>query len=360
MRSSRRGFTLIELLVVIAIIAVLIALLLPAVQAAREAARRAQCVNNLKQMGLAALNFESSYSTLPPTFTLNPVATGGSRANVLAYMLPFIEQGSLYNAWNFQVDSNSNLVNLTARVQQVSAYICPSDGSTGNCLDPGGSGINCAKTNYLASLGNTAGQYYNCTASPPCPALYETNSSMVGIFNVSYDMSQSQMINGVANPLYLQVLGCKLASIIDGTSNTAMFAETLRSRLANAGGSISIQANDIIDYVQLTSMTAPLQIPPTGCATVSVPIGYRGLEYYRFIVETTNYSHTVPPNWQNTDCGDLTISAGFIAARSQHSGGVNAGFADGSVRFIKNTINPFTWRALGSRAGNEVLSADSY
>src|SRR3954471_10619084 len=165
MHAKRRGFTLIELLVVIAIIAVLIALLFPAAKAAREAARRSQCTNNLKQMGLAALNFESTNSTLPPSWSPYPGASGGgSRVNVLAFMMQFLEQGNLYNTWNFQVDSNGGSAccgkfNQTARTQQVGAYLCPSDPNTGVLLDPGGSGLNCGHNSYFASTGNTASQY---------------------------------------------------------------------------------------------------------------------------------------------------------------------------------------------------------
>src|SRR4051794_15604406 len=121
MRRIRRGFTLIELLVVIAIIAVLIALLLPAVQAAREAARRSQCVNNLKQMGLAALNFESTNSELPPGFGPMP-STGVGRASPAALILSYLESSAAYNSFNFAYDLNNAVVgntNYTAQCMTV-------------------------------------------------------------------------------------------------------------------------------------------------------------------------------------------------------------------------------------------------
>jgi prepilin-type N-terminal cleavage/methylation domain-containing protein/prepilin-type processing-associated H-X9-DG protein len=369
MSKPRRGFTLIELLVVIAIIAVLIALLLPAVQAAREAARRAQCTNNLKQLGLAALNFESSNSTLPPGIGPNPVNIAGSRANVLAYMLQYLEQGSLYNAWNFTIDSNSQLANQTARTTQVPAYICPSDGPAGYCLDPGNTGRNCGKNDYMASIGNTAGQWYNCTnpsGQTVCPGVTETNSAFIGTFNVTIDFSQPQFLGGTTgtpNPTFLQALGCTMASITDGTSNTSLFGETICSRLPNAGGGgQNVSTFDITDAVTYTTFAAPLQTPPAGCLTLGGTIvTYRGLQYYRFLTATTNFSHIVPPNYQKYDCGDInSFEAGFNSARSYHPGGVNIGFADGSVHFIKNSISMNTWRALGSKGGGEVIDASSY
>lgn len=366
-RLYRRGFTLIELLVVIAIIAVLIALLLPAVQSAREAARRAQCTNNLKQMGLAAANFESTYSNLPPNWGPNPIDTTTQRANILALITPFLEQGNLYNTWNLQVDANggnatTKLFNLTARTQQVQAYICPSDAGAAYQLEAAQSVLPCGKTNYYASLGNTASQYNNYGSS----ALRETNSVMCGIFNMRFDTSQPQYLNPPTNtqpnPSYLQCLGTKIAEITDGTSNTAMFSEIKRSRYGSSAPTLAADPNNKIDPIQLASdfTAATLQVPPPGCLTLTSRLNYRGLQYYRNIVQTTNYSHTVPPNYKELDCGDSGIAAGHIATRSYHPGGVNTVFADGSVRFIKDSINLTTWRALGTKGGGEVISADSY
>ena len=366
-RSKRLGFTLIELLVVIAIIAVLIALLLPAVQAAREAARRSQCVNNLKQLGLGSLNFESTYSRLPPVWSPYPGASaGGSRVNVFAYLMPFLEQGALFNTWNLMVDSNGGSAccgkfNQTARLTQVGGYLCPSDGAGGTQLDPGGSGVACARNNYFASMGDTAGQY---APGGPASSLAETNVSRLGLFHVRYENGQPQWLDAAKtqpNPSYQACQGAAISEITDGTSNTAMFSEIKRSRFNSASVPAIDQANQI-DPVQLApSAGFTLQNPvPGGCTTISSRLNYRGNQYYRTIPETTNYTHTVPPNNPKVDCGDSAIVAAHIAARSYHSGGVNVGFADGSVKFIKDSISMPTWRALGTRAGGEVISSDAF
>jgi prepilin-type N-terminal cleavage/methylation domain-containing protein/prepilin-type processing-associated H-X9-DG protein len=362
-RRRRSGFTLIELLVVIAIIAVLIALLLPAVQAAREAARRSQCVNNLKQMGLAAMNFESTNSTLPPAWGPYPYNGGGSRVNFLPVMMQFIEQGNLYNTWNFTVDSNgggSLEVNETARLAQVATYLCPSDPSSGTCGDPGGSNIPCGKANYFANMGFTAGQYFQSGQTTQ-----ETNSQVIGPFIVQIDTGQPLTLNGAPNPLYQRLIACTLASITDGTSNTAMFAETIRSRYVGSQASANwpaLAGASYLDPIQAggTFANGTLQTVPAICQTLSSRLlAYRGLEYYRFIVETTNYGHVYLPNSLFPDCGDSNILSAYMAARSWHPGGVNVCFADGSVHWVKNTINAVPWAALGTKGGGEVISADS-
>jgi prepilin-type processing-associated H-X9-DG protein len=347
-------------LVVIAIIAVLIALLLPAVQAAREAARRSQCTNNLKQLTLAAANFESVNTTLPPGMAPSNQA-GGSRANWLAVVMPFLEQGNLYNTWNFTLDVNNTLQNNTSRTQQVAAYICPSDASGGSMsasITVSNVTGTMGQMNYYGNAGATGGQFVNSGGS-----LQETNTAVLGIFNILYDLNQPQFLDTAKtqfNPLYRQALGVKFADITDGTTNTAIFAEIRRSAISNSGS--SADASDPVNNTFLISSTTFKNNAPVlpACNTPGSRVSYRGLQYYRAIAQTGWYNHTVPPSYSGSDCGDSSITAAHMAARSYHPGGVNVGFSDGSVKFIKNSISMTTWRALGTRAGSEVISADAY
>jgi len=371
MRKSR-GFTLIELLVVIAIIAVLIALLLPAVQAAREAARRAQCVNNLKQMGLAALNFESTYTQLPPGFGPFPTqpAGGVGRANAQAIMLPYLENASIYNAFNLTWDINQTVgyPNYTAQSTVVAAYNCPSDPSQtrfgGNTL--------LGYSNYFASLGGTACQLYG--GSVAGFSYEETSTSALGVFNVSLNETAPQTIGGNPNPDYQAVTSkTTLASITDGTSNTAMFGEIKKSPIAVYSGSCTSGLPSGMDNVYFVgggfnknSVTASSSCTAlSNCSGYSARIQYRGQMYYRNFVPEGYYSHTITPNSQYFDCGyyagNLTIdfAAAHLAARSYHSGGVNVGLCDGSVHFYKNSVAPNIWFAVGTRAGGEIVSADA-
>jgi prepilin-type N-terminal cleavage/methylation domain-containing protein len=193
MNRPRRAFTLIELLVVIAIIGVLVSLLLPAVQSAREAARRAQCTNNLKQIGLATFNFESANGHFPAGMAAYPKATGGSsRGTPVTQLLPYLEQGSAYGLFNFDCDVNSRVENTTAWFFQGSVFLCPSDGAE-EALQ--GYGQNIGRVNYYASLGNSAsmelGPQVNCSGAA---ANYhrETNAAMAGIFNYRLDRCAPQ------------------------------------------------------------------------------------------------------------------------------------------------------------------------
>lgn len=351
---ARKAFTLIELLVVIAIIAVLISLLLPAVQSAREAARRAQCVNNLKQIGLANHNFESTNGHFAPGY--GPWFNGVvGRANSNALILQFLESASLYGAFNFQ--ANINLTgptspNNTAQTQIVAAYVCPSDPSMSKLL-AGTSQL--GYCNYFGSVGNTASLELGTAFG-----FQEPNAANAGIFNVRLDRSGTATTNPV-NHLRVQN-PTTISMITDGTSNTALYSETTRATsVGNTVDEIPIPSLLNVYYSASASMAGGMQIPPAFCRTFpGSRLRYRGQQYYRNLPVTSYYSHTMTPNTTMWDCIDGSLVASHTAARSYHPGGVNVVFCDGSVRFVKNTVNDATWRALGSRSGGEVISSDAY
>ena len=325
---NRRGFTLIELLVVIAIIAILIALLLPAVQQAREAARRTQCRNNLKQIGLALHNYESTMGILPAgTFNASSTLLGKSNnSSPHPMLMPYLELGAGYNLFNFNVDINGDASNLAARMQRVPVFQCPSQpGAAAFVVSQCPNG--CGTTNYVQSLGANAN--------------YASNN---GPFGRRY--------------------GARFRDITDGLSNTAIFGEiVIGPATTSANGVVAAGSPDDL-RVATNVAYASWDASPTG-DTIAIPdcdnratsaYLYRGKQYYRGSVATTYYSHTLTPNSRRRDCiRSVGIDRGHMAARSFHTGGVSIVMADGAVRFVSENIDDQVWRGVGSKAGSEVL-----
>jgi prepilin-type N-terminal cleavage/methylation domain-containing protein/prepilin-type processing-associated H-X9-DG protein len=344
--QGRRGFTLIELLVVIAIIAVLIALLLPAVQAAREAARRMQCVNNLKQIGLALHGYISSNDSLPPTGA-DPTSFGSPATFPLFSMKPrllsFMEQQPLYNAINFSLGTNPGWGgdvtsgNLTASSTTVPTFLCPSDAEPGNTSTLGtlnGVAFPTASSNYPNTMG-VAPTYTGDRETGPayflCPSQYNASNVI------------------------------RLANILDGTSNSAVFSEFVKGGGSGYNGTSTKLSNKLAMVFEMSWSTSTGT--PYGdylacqAATAFEWDGKGELWMQQDNARGGGYYHTNPPNTKS--CNGGWWPTGWVAASSFHPGGVNLLLLDGSVRFVKNTVNYPTWMALGTIAGGEIISADS-
>jgi len=344
--SRRRGFTLIELLVVIAIIAVLIALLLPAVQAAREAARRSQCLNNMKQIGLGLHNYHSSICSFPMgnmrSYEAPGVITDWGTFSAQSLLLPYVEQQALYNACNFSWNiwyGTGEPINRTVWNTKVSAFLCPSDGNAGK-------------------------DHYN---------------SYHGSFGTGTDPSATRT-NGVFAPKFTSY---GLADITDGSSNTIAYVEALtgdyndlrkRHRKMVSGvpggppaGLIQYDARNNLQFIlaQGDLCVKAIDSGSPGPGSNS----NRGLRWSTGSPGQSLTSIIVTPNSSRfqfsgcrMDCGSgCGVDFGHLfTPSSAHPGGVNALMADGSVKFVKDSVSMPTWMSLGSRDGGEVLSADSY
>ena len=362
--ARRRGFTLIELLVVIAIIAVLIALLLPAVQAAREAARRSQCINNLKQVGLAAANYVSSYEAYPMGMNQQPgLAFGGGLKNSWAgstcfvALLPHLEQQAIFNIYNFSIASYDG-GNRTSMATGLNVLWCPSDPtiSQGQADSAKGSSFartfSSTQTLYRSSYSGCAGMWPS-SAYPPNPGTATAAS-----------VSAAQACN---NGVFGYQASNTIASITDGTSNTIAFGEIGNGYIPVANGRYGFNT------WSYTGMTAGES-------------GWFGTMYGVNPQKHYSLNQELYTSAYNLASTGLPILAMSLA--SFHPGGANVGMADGSVRFLKDTIASFTTgknppaqmyysglntyavqpsvtalpvlQALSTRAGGEVISSDTY
>jgi prepilin-type N-terminal cleavage/methylation domain-containing protein/prepilin-type processing-associated H-X9-DG protein len=344
MRRSR-GFTLIELLVVIAIIGVLIALLLPAVQQAREAARRIQCTNNLKQLALAAHNYHDTVGKFPTGMYLHPVfgpttGTAWNNSSWLVLLMPQVEQQSLYNAVNFSIMWGTNLgggwrwsgiyqghQNSTVRESVLNSLICPSDTSpnidTTNAdeiWDSRGAG-----TSYVGNMGDNCLACSGSVGDPRngtlilCPSNGNLPCRLPQLGHGRTANEQQQNAGGGSGVFWAWGSDVGINMINDGTANTFLIGEQIRKVTR---WNCWVHANQSV-------------------GSTAVPLNYKRRGTNGIFPDVGNWT------WQ-------------ISFRSEHPGGANFAFCDGSVKFIKTSINFSIYQALSTRAQGEIVSSDSF
>jgi prepilin-type N-terminal cleavage/methylation domain-containing protein/prepilin-type processing-associated H-X9-DG protein len=374
---SRPGFTLIELLVVIAIIAVLIALLLPAVQSAREAARRAQCTNNLKQIGIAMHNYHDQFGSYPPGGITTSVGSSpwSPYANEIGWrglILPQMEGNTVFNAFNSMINPRATAGQegalFTAFQTVFTTWLCPSDGTNGggrlptgtNSKDPsqgnnqwtdqpndpttGQMPTQTTVSNYAGSFGDNY-----CGGVLCAPGLtWETPWTTVtlppgtprigwnGYWGTGFGPPDGFTLGSGTMRGYFDYRGTQkppnIAAVTDGSSNTLMAGEVIPSRAADSNFWFFNGAY----------------------AGTTVPLGWNSNTYPASAANCFQ-------QWQNSTapngCRYSAAAKGFV---SLHPGGANFLFGDGSVKFLKNSISLITYCSLGSRAGGEVVSSDAY
>lgn len=322
-KPRRKAFTLIELLVVIAIIAILVALLLPAVQQAREAARRASCKNNLKQIGLALFNYHDAHGGLPPSFVVDFGSPGGEWS-VHARILPFVEQGNLYDQANLSVPY-SDPANAGIASQRIAIYLCPSEVNDNARTDGSGTAIH-----YPVSYGFNGGTWHVWTNS--------SGATGNGAFAPNRSFKIRDFTDGTTNTLAF----CEVKAYTpylrdgDGASATPPAADGI-SALGGDFKATSGHTEWVDGRVHQTGMTTTLR-PNTIVSHVDGGVSYD--------VDFTNCR-------EEKSCGGPTYAA--VTSRSYHEGIVNVLLMDGSTRSVSENINLGLWRNLGARNDGSVI-----
>ncbi|HEX6961074.1 MAG TPA: DUF1559 domain-containing protein [Lacipirellula sp.] len=322
------AFTLVELLVVIAIIGVLVALLLPAVQAAREAARRNQCMNNLKQLALATLNYEEANDKFPIAHER------GELWNQHTLILPFLEQANTED----RIDYSRAIGNNEVRLMHIQAFLCPSDldDRLNNSTDTDGQ-ENWGRNSYRACAGSGVGDKRGVGAQPDV----ENNN---GVF-VAFETIE-------------------MREVIDGASNTALFSERVR------GDGDDFVSEPLSDWYRISEAAMTTRQVYDACSAVNPSAMNRkkdqfsrgGRNWPRGTYVATRYNHIMPPNDKSCTRKDgggqlgatVNEQGGATTASSFHNGGVNLARADGSVEFASDGVDALVWQALGSRNGEET------
>ena len=344
---SHLGFTLVELLVVIAIIGVLVALLLPAIQAAREAARRSQCKNNLRQLALGALNYESSKKAFP-VGRRQGLKPGGNPANAddyyrqwghLSWILPFMEAGNAYS----QIDYDQPTTDSPAKLLSFDFFLCPTDPEDRMNNDV------CSNSNQWLNAGRTS--YYGNGGSQP------------GVTPPGQPSPAVENNNG----MYVTNIAIKGSQVTDGLSHTALYAERVRG---DGDKSLIEKTSDWFRLTTVPNQTgvgmynACSSLNPGGSTgNLQYPCGGRNWVHGDY--GTSRYTHVMPPNSQSCAQAAGTMTAIPVneegtatTASSNHSGGINLAIADASVHFVADGVDYLVWQAAGSREAEPQESTE--